>query len=335
MTNLVMAELETVAPPQLRNYRKRRYLGDDLCLPVSAFAPADQGRLRRLYDFLQEMFTHLRGCDGNALGRETAAREFLARQAIPDVLADAYAFGRESVKADESELMGKTTHDLRGGALTALLGWLDLAQMRPPDGAGLRRLFLLTRDHLKIMRNALLGLDDEKRAADLTPQMHGTDLIVEKWTHALLDADLERPVRLEIECGYDGPIAECCVEFGALDRVLYNLVNNASRHCASLEVQVFILPEPAEGTVENLRFAVCNRIADADRQRFGGRDLRELFEPGVSSTGSGLGLTVVADFVSNAFGISREQALGERYLGAKLWNDYFLVWFHWPISPEV
>lgn len=335
MKNLVRDELEIVAPPHLPNYRKRRYLGDDLCLPMTAFSVGDQGRLRRLYDFLQAMFTHLRGCNGDSLEHETAAREFLARQAISNVLEDGYQLGRESAAADPSELMGKTTHDLRGGALTALLGWLTLAQMRPPDAAGLRRLFFLTRDHLKIMRNALLGLDDEKRRADLTPQMHGTDLIVEKWRHALLGSDEQRPVRLEIECGYDGPIAECCVEFGALDRVLYNLVNNASRHCASTEVRVFILPEPADDTVENLRFAVCNQIADVDQQRLEGRDLRTLFEPGVSSTGSGLGMTVVADFVSNAYGIPREQALGEGYLGAKLWKDYFLVWFHWPISPEV
>lgn len=335
MKSLVRDEVEIVAPPHLLNYRKRRYLGDDLCLPMAAFSPGDQGRLQRLYGFLQEMFTHLWGCDGHAPEREDAAREFLARQAIPGVIADGHDFGRESVTADPSELMAKTTHDLRGGALTALLGWLHLAQMRPPDAAGLRRLFFLTRDHLKIMRNALQGLDDERRRADLTQQMHGTDLIVEKWRHALLDADQERPVRLEIDCDYDGPIAECCVEFGALDRVLYNLVNNASRHCAGTEVQVFILPEPADGTVENLRFAVCNQIGDLDQQRLGARDLRTLFEPGVSSTGSGLGMTVVADFVSNAFGTTREKALEERYLGAKLWRDHFLVWFHWPISPEV
>lgn len=335
MKSRIKEELEAVAPSHLRNHRKRRYVGDDLCLPTTAFSAGDQGRLRRLYDFLQEMFTHLRGCDGASPGREAAAREFLAAQPISSVLDNVHDLGKESVAADPSELMGKTIHDLRGGALTALLGWLHLSQSRPPDGEVLRRLFLLTRDHLKIMRNALLGLDDVKRLADLTPKMHGTDLIVEKWQHALLDADQQHPVRLEIDCGYDGDIAESCVEFGALDRVLYNLVNNASRHCASREVQIFILPEPAEGPVENLRFAVCNRIGDEDQARLGGRDLQTLFAPGVSSTGSGFGMTVVADFVSNAFGLSRDQALSERYLGAKLWQDHFLAWFHWPISAEV
>ena len=37
----------------LPNFRKRRYLGDDLCLPLSEFLPEDQQRVRELYAFLE------------------------------------------------------------------------------------------------------------------------------------------------------------------------------------------------------------------------------------------------------------------------------------------
>ena len=90
------------------------------------------------------------------------------------------AFGPSSLAADESELMAKTVHDLRGGAMSALLGQLQLAELQTPDEPALRQLFFLTRDHLKIMRNALLGLDDPKREADLQTRMHSIDLIAEK-----------------------------------------------------------------------------------------------------------------------------------------------------------
>ena len=74
-----------------------------------------------------------------------------------------------------------------------------------------------------------------------------------------------------------------------------------------------------------------------DEERLAGRPLRELFRPGVSSTGSGLGMTVAADFVTNAYGLTdRETALDNRYLGAKLLTDRrFVAWFHWPIVPGI
>ena len=55
----------------------------------------------------------------------------------------------------------------------------------------------------------------------------------------------------------------------------------------------------------------------------------------VSSTGSGFGLTVVADFVAGAFGLrDRAEALRKRYLGANLDGQTFRVWFHWPIASD-
>ena len=58
----------------------------------------------------------------------------------------------------------------------------------------------------------------------------------------------------------------------------------------------------------------------------------------MSSTGSGFGLTVVADFVAAAFGLhDRAEALRERYVGAILdeqGEPSFRVWFHWPVAHD-
>ena len=199
------------------------------------------------------------------------------------------------------------------------------------------QLFFLTRDHLKIMRNALLGLDDAKRQADLLPVMHGVDLIIEKWQDAVL-GNSDRQTRLQVESDYFGNIAECCVEFGALDRILYNLINNACRHTASGEVRLSIQSQPA-GQMEpdNLRFSVSNPVGVEEEHRLSERgDLRVLFEPRVSSTGSGLGLTVAADSVKNAYGLrTHEVALDGHYLGARVHRGEFYAWFHWPIAADV
>lgn len=184
------------------------------------------------------------------------------------------------------------------------------------------------------MRNALLGLDDEKRDEDLLPKLHGINFIVGKWKDALLREE-QRQARLEVDSRSDGNISECCVEFGALDRILYNLINNASRHTSFDHVGLTIIPLPETDSVD-LRFVVTNEVSESDAAALQGRDLGELFQPGISSTGSGFGMTVAADFVANAYGLgSRDKAVAGEYLGACLSGRQFAAWFHWPIAPDV
>ncbi|HEX8309820.1 MAG TPA: ATP-binding protein, partial [Chthoniobacteraceae bacterium] len=241
--------------------------------------------------------------------------------------------GRQSYAATPSPLLAKTVHDVRGGGLSALLSRMQLVGLGLIDLDALNALYFLTRDHLKIMRNALLGLDDLKRAEDLLPKIHGTDFIVQKWNGANLGGR-DRQLRLEVECPQPVAISECCVEFGALDRILYNLINNACRHTTGDVLRLVLFPVPTpEG--ENLRFVLLNPIGPGDAERLGSGDLGNLFETGVSTTGSGYGLSVAADFVANAFGLATPAAAVEGgYLGARLLPPDFAVWFHWPIVAE-
>jgi len=167
----------------------------------------------------------------------------------------------------------------------------------------------------------------------LLPKIHGTDFIVEKWRGSSLRSG-DRTLQLAVECAGNVAISECCVEFGALDRILYNLINNASRHAASAALSLSIFPIPdAEGG--NLRFVLTNSVAPADAAHLGTLDLRTLFRAGVSTTGSGYGLSVAAEFVANAFGItSVEKAVDEQYLGARLDGEVFRAWFHWPVVAD-
>lgn len=324
------AELLSLAPVDLQNRRARRYHGDDLAVHMESFSPDDQALLRELYAFLQRLF--------NALRPESATRvsdfhRFLGTEEIEHLFDKVRAFGYASYQAVPTTLMAKTIHDVRGGGLTSLYGYLQLCRLGTPESSTADTVYFLTRDHLKIMRNALLGLDDEKRAEDLQIKIHGTDFIVEKWNGALLHGG-GREVRLEVECPQHVAISECCVEFGALDRILYNLLNNACRHSAADRIRLVLFPVPdAEG--ENLRFVLQNAIEEADLAQLRNTDLQSLFRAGVSTTGSGYGLSVAADFVANAFGLAApEAAVAGQYIGATLLHDHFVIWFHWPIVAE-
>ena len=258
--------------------------------------------------------------------------------------------GLASHTEHSSEEMAKTMHDVRGGALSALLGRLQLLGYLPRTGAQLKPLFVLTRDHLKIMRSSIVGLDDPRRNADRTPKAHAMRLMLEKWHESVVGPQWgERSIQMFIDCRYEGPLTECCLESAAVDRIFYNLAANACRYAASdrLEMTVFPLPEPLG---ECLRFVLSNEVSATDAAHLSSMvqpqeaanlksssplDLPTLFEAEVSSTGSGFGLTVVADLVAGAFGLrDRAEALRGGYVGTVLDGRTFRVWFHWPMAHE-
>ena len=124
------------------------------------------------------------------------------------------------------------------------------------------------------------------------------------------------------------------MEFGALDRILYNLINNACRHTVGESIQLVVFPVPDEQG-ENLRFVLLNALSREDNAYLSQTDMQTLFRAGVSTTGSGYGLNVAAEFVTNAFGLSNPQdAVAGGYLGARLLHEQFAIWFHWPIVAE-
>jgi len=135
--------------------------------------------------------------------------------------------------------------------------------------------------------------------------------------------------------GFDGNVSERCLEFAALDRVLYNPINNAARHTADGNVDLAIQPcEPDHP--HNLRFIMANRLADAQRQVLQERfreHLGDLFRGGFSTGGAGLGMRICADFVCHAYGLATvDEGIAGDYFGARLLHAAFVNWFHWPVA---
>ncbi|MFW6251325.1 MAG: ATP-binding protein, partial [Alkalispirochaetaceae bacterium] len=134
---------------------------------------------------------------------------------------------------------------------------------------------------------------------------------------------------------YDGDISSCCLEFSSLERVLYNMINNAAEHTADGRARLFVTTLGSEKE-ENVKFAVANRVKREElkqlRARFG-EDLTPLFDGGFTIGGTGVGLSVVSQIVANAYGLEHARgAAAGGYVGASLEDGEFLVWAHWPTT---
>ncbi len=346
----VEATLLALAPLHLPNCRASRSCSDSLCISLDQLAGRDQQILRHLYASLTEFLRALTDQSTDDAGKWDAVSRWIGQHDLDALIDQVTELGTASRALGEDEARAKAIHDLRGGALSALLGRLQLLDRLTRDENQLKVLFVLTRDHLKIMRSALLGLDDPRRDADRRPKSHDVSLALDKWQDTVVGPHwAEKPIRLHVDCRHEGALTECCLESAAIDRIFYNLVNNASRHSVSHRLDLAIFPVPA-APGESLRFVLSNDVGAGDAASLGtlaqagGADrvdqgthqsLWALFEPEVTSTGSGFGLTVVADFVADAFGLpNRRAALRERYVGAILDRNVFRVWFHWPVAND-
>ncbi len=339
-------ELLALAPAHLPNHRKVRYDGDNLCVALDQLAERDRALLRRFYQVLGELLNGLTDESTNDAQKWETLDRWTQRHDLDRFIDEVRELGLASNAENPGEALSKAMHDLRGGALSALLGRLQMLEYLPREEVQLKAIFVQTRDHLKIMRNALVGLDDERRDADRKPRAHAMQLMISKWHDSVVGPKWrERPIRMEIDCRYDGALTECCMESAAVDRIFYNLSTNACRYAADERMEMVVFPVPQPTGSDCLRFVLSNEVSEEDAATLrsmaaagatgGGDRLSALFEPEVSSTGSGFGLTVVADFVTMAFGLrDRAEALRESYLGAVLNGRTFRVWFHWPMADD-
>ena len=340
--------LLALAPLHLPNRRTSRYIGDNLCFPIKQLVERDQALLQHIYKVFSELLFTIGSPSTDDAEKWREVVLWTQRHNVDTLIDEVRELGTGSQSQDAPEALAKSMHDVRGGALSSLLGRLQLIGHVPQTEAGLQILFILARDHLKIMRSAFLGLDDPRRDADRRPKSHDVSLIIEKWNDAVVGPKWqERPTRMFVDCRHQGALTECCLESAALDRIFYNLANNACRHTAGNRLDMTIFPT-GDTPDACLRFVLSNEVGAEDAaylrsllptdgadsaDKGKGLSLLALFEPKVSTTGSGFGLTVVADFVAGAFGLrDRAEALRERYLGAILDDHSFRVWFHWPIA---
>ena len=242
----------------------------------------------------------------------------------------AQALGEATARTAASPLVRKVLHDIRGGGLTALVGTAGLLAFGPPDPDLLLTCGRLARDHCKIVRSALPDLDPPRRANDERLNYHGVEKFVATWDGATV-REYGRAVTVAVSCAYRGGVAASCLENAAVDRVLYNHVNNAARFAADGRVALTVF---GVGGGRVIRWVVSNAVAPEQREWLAaaaGAGLGALYAGGVTRGGSGIGLASCRDFVAAAFGLpSAAAAVAGGYLGARLVGDDYHAWFHWP-----
>lgn len=335
-TPLSRSALLALAPVQLRTYRATRYQGDDQSIPFASFALVDQHILTRMYGVLQMILnTTMRYRD--TPGEGAAPLHALIKELNwSQVVHDVRELGKATYAMTTTPLMREVLHDIKGGSFMALSVGLQLIEIGITQPDDVTRTFFLARDHRKIIRNAVPDLDAHAAALDQTSKAHSTQLLIEKWAHAAYNLP-NHTVRVEIDTGFVGDISDRCVEFSALDRVLYNLVNNAARNTVDGVVHLAMLPVEADQP-HNLRFVVYNAIGAEQRAQLTahfGDKLNRLFLGGFTTDGTGLGMRICANFVANAYGVHTiERALAEQYIGSCLVDEQFVAWFHWPLIAD-
>ena len=293
----------------------------------------DAERLRRTYRFLWQLHDHAR-----RRSREADALPGLAalveRMDLDRVYDDVGMLGRGLQQGELPSRVRKAYHDVRGGSLVALLMHLDLLVQGLGQAEDVARIAILARDHLKIMRNAVPDLDPVTYAADLQTKAHPVALLREKWS-SVRYRFAGREIDVDLDCEFDGTIATCCMEFSTLDRIVYNLVNNAAEHTSDARVRMMVLPIADTGPeAQLLRVAVLNRMGSQQRARLEasfGREPSALFQGGFTTDGHGLGLRICADLVAHAAGLpSIALAVDQGHLGIRIVEDWFVAWFVWP-----
>lgn len=333
---LPFSTLAALAPDMLPNKRASRYLGDNISVGMNSFGSADQLRVRTLYGALQELLEIVRVTLDDSDAALAQLRAYLERWRWADLVREIQQLGEASSGDTYDDTLGKVIHDTRGGGFQALSIMLQFIEFGIAQIDDIHRLFFLTRDHLKIMRNAVVDIDEAGYERDRSDNLHNVNLLTEKWQRVVHKVR-GREATVMVDCHFEGNVSERCLEFAALDRVLYNLMNNAVHNTADSRVYLSILPFP-DAEPQNLRFVIYNAVSGDQRmlltKRSSGK-LGELFRGGFTTGGTGLGMRICAEFVTNAFGLRDiGEGLHGAYFGATLNEAYFVNWFHWPIAAD-
>ena len=327
-TDAIPGGLLALAPTHLPNFRPVRYTGGGLGVFLNQLAPEDRAIVGRVYEAV------LRVAAARPGGSEPLPADEFA-DAVRAVSTEGFVrvaqrLGEATVRVNFDPLVRKVLHDVRAGGLTALVGTAELATLGPPDPELLATCGRLARDHCKIMRSTLPDLDPPRRAQDERVNYHGAEGFVRTWDGAVVCAG-GREVTVAVTCAYRGGVASSCLENAAIDRVLYNHVNNAARFSADRRVALTIF---GAGDGRAIRWVVSNAVAPEQRAwlaAVAGIDLNDLYAGGLTNGGSGIGLATCREFVAAAFGLpSAQAAVTGGYLGARLIGDEYHAWFHWP-----
>lgn len=315
-----------LAPRELEMMRGSRYRADEQAIALAALPVEDQPVIVSIYEMLEELGQLV--ADTDTLVDATPIIDFTVRREVSKLLHIVRRLGA-SVPADAVHL-AEALHDIRGGALTTLFVQLARIGKLPWRDELARGLAIATRDQMKMMRNVIRDIDPVLRERDLAFLPHSL-FDVARAVREFRGTVAEQPVEVAVDCPTDGVIADSCVEVSAVDRVTYNLLNNAVRYADQPRIHAWLLL--LEG---DLRVAIANAISPQQHATIAevlGSSTSSLFGT-FTTSGSGYGLRIVSELVGRAYGVASVDALvAKGYIGAKLeGGDTFVTWFHWPLS---
>lgn len=310
--------------------RSDRYAGGDFSIHLADLESDDVELLHSLYRTVREIYD-VRLYMGTSPDFDIL-RELLrsaAQCGAPARQLGKATYGRER---DLNPMVKRTLHDVRAGGLSAMLGYIEMMVMddEPLTDEEIDMCVGLARDHAKMMRNGVEDLDPWIRKADERISLHSVEADLQKWNGALFPLE-RKAVRVECNGACEGYVSNRCLETSSVDRILYNLINNAARFTTDDRVRL---------QVDNLdnrlvRWVVSNKIG-ADQaawlQEQLGNDVGKLFEGGLTRGGTGVGLNNCTRLVCLSFGLSEDrEAIRDGYIGGCVEQDTFYSWFHWPL----
>jgi signal transduction histidine kinase len=318
--------IRTLAPVALVNRRASRFIGfvDGTNTTLAGFDTASAATVRRLYAALVSL---------EALFRQAEPVTPLHLAQHLDALDWRELLGAvRGLSEQGDEACARALHDLRGGALQAVVVLLQRAVEQSGDAVDSVRIGLLLRDHCKIMQQSISDLDPLAPDDPLAQQCDTTELVA-PWRAGAWPGEAG-DTTITVHCAHNITIAAWCIEAGAIDRVLYNLLNNAARHSADSHVELAVwplsMPQPRD-----VRFVVANRVRAADLAGLQ-RSLADLqrgpFSQVDASAPHGRGLRICAELVAHAYGIADPlRAVREGHVGIGLYDDLCVAHAHWPV----
>lgn len=313
-----------LAPLNLRNKSIARYDGTGFSATLSDFSQKDAYILKTIYENIKavyDLWLYMKDAPQYSLLKPN-----VERFTSPEIVLMGKQLGESIPSA--SEQLHKVIHDIRGGAFMTMISsatriaTFDLYQKIE----AMRSFVFLARDQAKMMRNAIEDIDPITRAADERFRVHSVYDYVKKWNDFEYHLP-ERVITVKVKCFFEGNVTTCCLEASALDRVVYNFINNALRFSAGDVITLTIFPI---GNI--LRWVLENEISPEHAlwlQNNVGDNLQSLYKGGITQGGNGIGLSNCADLVAASFGITSSEAIEQGYVSSKVIDSTYYACFHW------
>jgi len=315
--------------------RRSRYHAQDIELSLYDVPLKARRAIRKLYRHLVELTYLLRPWLDNPEFPTTMAERRLRTFVLTAKWSQMISAIREVTPTHtliDSARVHRVIHDLRGGALSSLSLYLQLAESGDLHAQDIPQMVLLANDHAKMLRTAISDLDRIRYTRDELFLPQPIDILVQHWRNVLYRIDSGQSAHITCQSNVYGYIADSVIELAALERVVYNLVNNAVRHTPNHAVEINITY--FDNSQELIQFSVSNAITDLqveELSRLSSNVPDRLILMPLSTTGSGLGLGICADIVAHVFQADVDEIIRQRYFTVSWQDGRFTVDFVWPM----